>query len=171
MALSQAMEPSLKRCSLAWNKKFRQLNEVFRYQSVISSYLVLDPQGISDNLTFDFKSERDPLTNKPIHIEVTKLDFTELTGESAIDLLKFAAFKMIQRTNYVAKKIELSVRYQILCDETSMIGVIKQENKSTEQPKEVKFSFKDYVPEIKKGPDPMQEMNRANEASHIQRVE
>lgn len=83
------------------------------------------------NLSFYFRSKGDAKYNKtitvqqPINLKFNKLDFTELTGEAAIDLIKFAAFQKIQNTTDKAEKIKLSVQYQLLCDETSMIGVVK----------------------------------------------
>lgn len=173
MALSLAMEPSLKQCSLAWNDKVQMLDEVFRYQSVISSQIIqtdVSPE-LFENLSFSFKSKNDPSSNLPIDLEFTKLAFTELTGEAASDLIKFAAFQKIQKTMNKTEKIKLSVHYQILCDETSMIGVVKQETKSSEKQKDVSFSFDQFVPQIKEGPDPLKEMERAKLAGRSTEIE
>ena len=51
--------------------------------------------------------------------------------------MKFAAFKKIQQLGTAAEQAPLSIKYQVLCEATAMVGVIKQEQKSTFASKEV----------------------------------
>ena len=76
-------------------------------------------------MSFRFKSEEDPVTKNAINLEFTKLDFEEATGEAAETVIKFAAMKKIQETKDKAAQIALSLKYQVLCDHTAMIGVVK----------------------------------------------
>ena len=87
-----------------------------------------------ESLKFDFFSGKDPATRLPIELRFNKDDFTELTGEKGSQLLKFVQFKQIQETKDKQAKIRMSIKYQILCEETAMIGVIKQDEQSTAEP-------------------------------------
>lgn len=70
------------------------------------------------------------MTKQPIDLRFTAVDFVEATGAAAEDLFKFAALKQIQSCESVETRIKDSVRYQVLCDDTAMVGVIKQEASS-----------------------------------------
>ena len=55
-------------------------------------------------------------------------NFREIEGEAGQNIFKFVALKKIQKSTNIQEKIELSKKYQVLCDETAMVGVIEQEN-------------------------------------------
>jgi len=139
-ALQKAAEPSLKDCSITWLLESpEELNEVFRNQSIISTRII--PKAQFDNLTFSFASKEDPLTKEPINMQFTGLDFSEVTGEAGETLVKFAALKQIQATADVKQQVVLSLKYKVLCDQTAMVGVIKQDKKSIFDIREVVVKF------------------------------
>lgn len=97
-----------------------------------------------------FHSDEDPLTKKPIDIECSASDFKKVDGEQASEaLFKMAAYEEILKGH---DQIALSVKYQVLCDETAMIGVIKQKDKATGDLKEYEETFEKYA----KKPAPVQ---------------
>ena len=63
----------------------------------------------------------------------------------AENVFKFAALKKIQSIDNAVDKIALSIKHQVLCDATAMVGVLKQENMSTLLSKEVVIDFTDIV--------------------------
>lgn len=99
----------------------KDINEVFRHQSIISTR-ILAPTDKLPELCFKFTSEEDPCTKSPISLEFGFQDFKEVTGEAAEDLFKFAALRKIEESS---EKAKLSVKYQVLVKETAMVGVIK----------------------------------------------
>lgn len=70
-------------------------------------------------------------------MEFGAADFIEVTGETGQALLKRAAYSEILKQQSQEAKIELSLKHQILCDETALVGVIKQKDKATGELKEV----------------------------------
>ena len=63
----------------------------------------------------------------------------------AENVFKFAVFKKVQSADSTEDKVALSVKHQVLCDATAMVGVFKQENKSSLPSKEVVIKFTDRV--------------------------
>ena len=64
-----------------------------------------------------------------------------LEGESAFGLFKQAAYEMINREVSAEAKASLSQKYQVLCDETALVGVIKQTDKVSGEVKEITVEF------------------------------
>ena len=56
-------------------------------------------------------------------------------GAASEALFKMAALDRINHDESLTKpqKVELSVKYQVLCDETAMVGVLKRLDKATGQ--------------------------------------
>ena len=52
-----------------------------------------------------------------------------------------AVFKKIEAEQDLAVKKELSLKHQVLCDETAIIGVMKQTDKATGELKETTIQF------------------------------
>ena len=74
----------------------------------------------------------------------TAQDFTEVQGESAkSSLIKFAVFKKISELTNIPERAQMSTKYQVLCNETAMVGVLKQPEgqKSSFFTKEVAYKF------------------------------
>ena len=73
-ALSNAMEPSLKDCSVKWSdQKLKPLHEVFRNQSICETK-ICDSSDF-DRVTFSFNCLNDPTTEQPIDLNFTSVDF------------------------------------------------------------------------------------------------
>ena len=68
-------------------------------------------------------------------------DFKQLEGDKADALFKMAIHNEIQKQESTEKKKELSVKHQVLCDETAMIGVLKQTEKATGELQETHIDF------------------------------
>ena len=66
-----------------------------------------------------------------IDLRFQEEDFVEVTGEAAQGLFKYAAFSKINDAKSAADRSALSVAYQTLCDDTALVGVIKQQDKAT----------------------------------------
>ena len=59
----------------------------------------------------------------------TQNDFEMLEDEkAAAALIKLAAFKSLQEKESASERRSMSIKYQVLCEETAIIGVIKQKN-------------------------------------------
>jgi len=56
-------------------------------------------------------------------------------------LIKMAAFAEIERQATKEDKIFLSIKYQILCDDTAIIGVLNQLNRNTGEMKRATINF------------------------------
>ena len=65
--------------------------------------------------------------------------------------------------------MELSLRYQVLCKQTAMIGVVKQKEKATGELKEYEQTFSKSVKKVVAMPDPYSySQNYAYQASAYQ---
>ena len=72
-------------------------------------------------------------------MKFTRQDFKEVTGEDAAEsLVKLAAHRTIHDTQgcETTKQKDLSLRHQVLCDQTAIYGVLKQTNKAFGEIKE-----------------------------------
>lgn len=59
----------------------------------------------------------------------------------AENLVKLAVIKEIEKLTEKALMINMSVKYQVLCNHTAMIGIVKQEKAATEEMEEVSIKF------------------------------
>ena len=64
-----------------------------------------------------------------------------MEGEKAEALFKMAVYNEIKKQEIEETKISMSVKNQVLCDETAMIGVIKQTVKATGEIQEINHEF------------------------------
>jgi hypothetical protein len=62
-------------------------------------------------------------------------------GSAGEALFKMAVFNKIETEPDISVKKELSLKHQVLCDETAIIGVMKQTNKTTGELKETSIKF------------------------------
>ena len=75
-------------------------------------------------------------------MEFNKNDFQRIEDiDIAKAVFKLAAFNKIQNSSSSHEKRDLSIQYQVLCEETAIIGVKKQKNKSTGEVKESVVEF------------------------------
>ena len=77
----------------------------------------------------------------------TRADFVEIEGKAADSLIKTAANQELNKLSG-QQKVNLSIKHQVLCDATAIIGVMKQTDKASGQLQEktIKFS-KEALPE------------------------
>lgn len=135
-ALAKAFEPSLKRCTIRFGSKTENLNEVFRNQKIFRSTIISKAEF--NDFKFNFESELDPVTNASISLDFDSSSFKKIENSSlAKAIFKNAALSTIQDTNSKAEKIKRSVKYQVLIDETAMIGVVKQKDKNSGEMKTI----------------------------------
>lgn len=92
---------------------------------------------------FKFNSTQDPFTQQPINLEFDATAFRRVEGEAASKaLFKMAAHEAIKTSSDVEP---ISVKYQVLCKKTAMIGVVKQKEKVTGELKEFEQTFSKAV--------------------------
>lgn len=127
-ALSRAFEPSLQGCSLKFGDKTIDLGEVFRGQIITKCQIVSTNQFEAIQVAFKCF---DPVQKSTIDFQFTSGHFDRV--EEGFGLFKIAARDEIASLAKLKKheKINLSKKYQILCDETAFVGVIKQKDKAT----------------------------------------
>lgn len=140
-ALQKAAEPALIGCSFSFglgkvnpSNLFQKSSELQDLQSLFRNDLVqcftVMSQEQFDKLKCKFKCKYDPKTKKQIKTTFTKSDFSELKNGDPQDetLFKLAAkFEIDQKANL--HEVEISTKYQVLCNKTCLIGVVKQKNK------------------------------------------
>ena len=123
-ALAQAFEPSLKGCKLVFGDQQEELNEVFRNQTLYRSALMSKEEF--EKMAFEFSSELDPVTQAPISFKFDSSDFRKLEDAGmAGALFKSAANSQMRTKKGSDAEKDLSIKYQVLCGQTAMIGVIK----------------------------------------------
>ena len=96
--MGKSLDPSLENCSIIWSqgegkKEEEKLNMVFRNQLVIMNK-ILSTQEF-ENLSVQFKCEKDPTTGQPIDLEFTTDRFTHVDEEDA-GLFKVCAMQKIK---------------------------------------------------------------------------
>ena len=127
-ALSRAFEPSLQGCTFSFGGESIDLGEVFRNQ-IISKCKIISRQEF-ENLKISFKCF-DPVQKSDIDFQFTQNHFN-MVGEG-FGLFKIAARDRIEFEYADAGKVQLSKKYQVLCDQTAFVGVIKQQDTATGQ--------------------------------------
>ena len=74
------------------------------------------------------------------------LDFTKVENEQAAEaLIKMAAWRMIEKEKSGERRKELSLEYQVLSEETGIVGVLKQADKATGELQSSTIEFKKEV--------------------------
>ena len=100
-----------------------------------------------EKATISFQSSANPLTGEKLEASASMADFIKVEDPKfASALFKQAAYDKIQESKSKQKQIELSQKYQVLCEHTSLIGVIKQKKKPTG---EVQVERRHYKPQVK----------------------
>lgn len=81
-----------------------------------------------------------------LDLNFTQGDFTEVHGLAATNLLKIAANSTIESPSCSSSEAkELSLKYQVLCDQTALVGVMKHTEKATGELKESVIKFEKTV--------------------------
>lgn len=131
-ALKKSVEASLKDCLMFWitdkSQDMEELNEVFR-NDMVTRYRIL-PKKDFESLKVKFQSQINPITLANEQFEITQDQSCFQKVEGGKGLFKLAAMNLINKKENVLFN---SLRYQVLSDETAMVGVVKQKSKETGQ--------------------------------------
>lgn len=132
----------MKNCSLSWSGiENEQLGELFRNELITSARVITNDQF--EKLQMRFNSEHDPITKAQVDVSFTKDDFEEMPAGDV--LFKQAILQKVRNSqSNVINKNELTqsaIKYQVLCEFTSMVAVVKQKEKTTGETKEFKVAF------------------------------
>lgn len=139
-ALGQAYEPSHKDTVMQWNDEAAPAGcELFRNDLVYSTR-VMPAASFEKNLSFKFSSKASEGLDA-IDLSFSKADFVEVEGEAAEALFKMAVLDQIRSEPSTDAKKQLSLKHQVLCDETAMVGVIKMKDKASGELVETKVTF------------------------------
>ena len=132
------MEPSLRHAQFGFNGKLSEPRDLIRNTLTFAATLV-DSKDF-DKLKFTFKSEAEG-EQQALDLQFTRVDFVELTGPTASDFVKMVVLSEIKKQSEKEAQVDLSIRHQVLCDETAIIGVMKQTDTATGELKEAKIAF------------------------------
>jgi len=129
-SLQKSSQPSLPDCVLQISGVGTEnMGELFRNTLVTKSFFLTKSQ--LENFSASFKSRHDPVTKAPLEVNMSKQDFTQVTEtDQVVTLFKMAGHEAIQKLSK-GSRAGLSVQYQVLSSDTSLVGVIKQKNKET----------------------------------------
>lgn len=85
----------------------------------MSTYEILTPAQF-EKLTTTFHSDQDALTHQPINLSFSRSAFEE----TSMPLFQMCAHEKLQNLSG-QENIQLSLKYQVLSEETALIGVVK----------------------------------------------
>jgi hypothetical protein len=135
-ALANASEPSLQNCKFVWNNRITVLGEVFRNKLMTEVDIISKEEFASFKVAF--QSDKDPVTGAPVNLEFKSEHFEKVPVD--FGLFKLAGNKNIEKVSGQAK-IDASIKYQVLCDQTAFVGVVKQKDKASGEMKEFAVEF------------------------------
>jgi hypothetical protein len=78
------------------------------------------------------------VTNAPIDVKFTEAHFDKV--QEGFGLFKIAARDKLSKLAG-SQKVQYSKKYQVLCDETAFVGVVKQKNKASGKMMEFAVEF------------------------------
>eukprot|EP00347_Sterkiella_histriomuscorum_P014103 403362158 len=149
-ALKKAVEPSLQGCRFEFPKDCEiqcprdgLIGEAFRNE-ITNQYLIMK-KSVFENFKIAYSVQNDPIKNCSLFQEYNYEEFKML--EEGETLFKLAAKMMIKELEdndaknigpeIKAEEQKLSIKYQVMCEETAFIGVVKQEDKHSGELKKV----------------------------------
>lgn len=124
-ALARAIEPSLADCKLVFGDKTENIGELFRNQLVTRTKIISRQKF--EELKLTFTCSKDPITLQPINMSFESSHFDRV--EEGFGLFTLAAREQMSKES--SQALELSLKYQVLCDQTAFVGVVKQKDKAT----------------------------------------
>ena len=134
------MEPSYQVALCNFNDEPTTEKELFR-NTLINKCKLIDSQKFnSGEFSFKFKTVPDSQNPEPIDLCFTRNDFTEIEGQAAESLIKSAAYQDLDKLSG-EDKVKMSVKYQVLCDATAIIGVMKQTDNVSGELQETTIKF------------------------------
>lgn len=68
------------------------------------------------------------MSNAPIDLQFSSAQFTQV--EEGFGLFNSAAKQLLKKISG-SEKVTHSIKYQVLCDETAFVGVVKQRDKAS----------------------------------------
>ena len=102
-----------------------------------------------ESVSYVFKTKEDPKTGDKIDLSFGPADFKRVEGDQAAQaLIKLAAFQRLEKEKDT-QQVQTSLKYQVLCDQTAIVGVLKQTDKATGelQTSTIKFTKSTFEPE------------------------
>ena len=123
-SLSDSMEPRLKGAQYGWSGE--NLNHKEIYHNTLVSLTKLCSKSEFQSIQFFFRSEEDPAEQlEKIDLTFTAADFKRIEDEEAAQaFFKMVVSNAINNTGLSSNaKERLSLKHQVLCDETAIIGV------------------------------------------------
>ena len=127
-SLKYASDLALEKCEMQWNdEEAEHLGTVFRNELIHKTILVNNSETQLKTLKFTFKVGKDQLTNEAWQIEFNRDQFKKSSTIPSASLFKFAALELINSIKDHDARVMLSTTYQVLCDDTAMIGVVHNE--------------------------------------------
>ena len=132
------MEPSFQVTRCNFKGESYSGEELFRNTLVNKTKLIKTNE--LDGIEFYFETKPDPQTGEKIDLTFTKADFVELSGQAGESLIKRAAYKELESLSG-ADKVKMSIKHQVLCEDTAIIGVMKQPDNATGELKETQVKF------------------------------
>lgn len=107
---------------------------------MVASKIATD-EASQERVCFQLKAESSD-GKEHINLEFTKADFLEVEdAETAENMMKVVAFDKINRAESADERKRFSLEYQVLCEETAIVGVLKQQDKSSGEMVESTIAF------------------------------
>ena len=130
-ALSLAMQPSLKDACYGWN--ISDIEDEPKIEDIYRNTLIYKTKLISASdlptVQFWFRADEDSdEARDPIDLSFSRADFKMIDGPAGQALFKLAVFNWLEDKETGAngdQRIEVSLKHQVLCDDTAIIGVCK----------------------------------------------
>ena len=119
----------LQGCKYGFNDELVSEHELYRNELVYQTAIM--GKADFENVNFKFLTKRDPKSgDEAMNLEFSKVDFEKITSSQAADaLIKLAAHRIIEQTKDKDEISHLSIKYQVLSDETAIVGVMKLNDK------------------------------------------
>ena len=149
------MQPCLKEVTTKFNfpidpiikssNYLKEATSIYRNQ-LYTQFYIIDSKLFEEAKNKDIQyyiSYIDPLKNKKTTINFTKNDIKDIKDGSTLP--KIAAHYQIKTIEEHNKKsaTEISIKYQVLCKSTAIVGVIKQADKSALEIKSVTTTLRE----------------------------
>ena len=132
------MEPSYKDTQYGFNDNLTAPCEVYRNTLITQCRLMSSSEF--ERLQFNFKAQEGE-SGEELRLQFAKEDFEQLEGSSAESLIKTAVHSELEKMSDKEARVAMSVQYQVLCDETAIVGVQKQLNETTGEMEESTVNF------------------------------
>ncbi len=135
------MTPKYVDCKWGYPNRNRGPTNLIRNQQVFDSKIINQEDFDAYSFEWIMQANDYELEDKHLQINLRKADYKELTGHEAEALFKIAAHNEINEIHDDSQKVRLSLKYQVLSDQTAVIGVLKQKSIASGELEEVEVKF------------------------------